>query len=60
MIEIILSFFILLLVVLVMSIGVYFGRRGLQGSCGGLNRISGIKSDCDGQCRQACPNKKNK
>jgi hypothetical protein len=60
MIEIILSFFILLIVVLIMSIGILYGRRGLQGSCGGLNKIPGIKSDCNGQCHRVCRNKKTK
>ena len=58
MLEIILSFLVFLIVVLAMSIGISFGRQALQGSCGGLNKIPGIKSDCNGLCRSACPNRK--
>jgi len=59
MVEIILSFLVFLIVMLGMSIGVCYGRRALQGSCGGLNKIPGIESDCDGQCHQPCPKRKN-
>jgi len=58
MIEIIVSFFVFLIVVLGMSIGVCYGRQALQGSCGGLNKISGIESDCNGQCGKPCSRKK--
>ena len=37
--------------VLLMSIGVIFGGRRIQGSCGGLANLPGIESDCDGACR---------
>ncbi len=59
MIEIILSFLVFIIVVLSMSIGVFYGRRALRGSCGGLNKISGIDSDCGGQCRRPCARRKN-
>ncbi len=57
MIEIILSFFIFIIIVLAMSIGVRFGRNALQGSCGGLTKIPGIESDCNGQCKRPCAKK---
>jgi hypothetical protein len=42
-----------------LSIGVLRGRTGITGSCGGLNQIPGIESDCGGACRsgRSCPNK---
>ena len=58
MIEVLLSFLIFLIVILALGIGVSFGRKPLQGSCGGLNKLSGIKSDCNGLCRRTCPNRK--
>jgi len=44
--TIILSIFLLLLIVAAMSIGVIFGRKPIQGSCGGLNAV-GLKGDCE-------------
>ena len=37
--------------ILLMSVGVIFGGRRIQGSCGGLANLPGIESDCDGACR---------
>jgi len=37
-----------------MSIGVMAGRRRIEGSCGGLNRVPGAESDCGGACRRPC------
>ncbi|MEJ5269203.1 MAG: (Na+)-NQR maturation NqrM [Hydrogenophilus sp.] len=45
---------VFLLFVLFAAIGVLFGRRALQGSCGGLGRF-GIS--CDGGCSRRCPSK---
>jgi hypothetical protein len=50
-----LSFFVFLIVVLAMSLGVIFSDRRIEGSCGGLNRVPGVDSDCGGQCRRPCP-----
>ena len=42
-----------------LALGVMRGRRGITGSCGGLNQIPGIESDCGGACRrgEVCPNR---
>jgi len=37
-----------------MAIGVIFGRPRIEGSCGGLNRVPGVDSDCGGACRRPC------
>lgn len=41
-----------------LALGVLNGRAALKGSCGGLNQIPGLQSDCGGACRrgQVCPN----
>lgn len=36
------SFFLIATVILIMSVGVIMGRKPVQGSCGGLNTISGM------------------
>lgn len=48
------SFFLISMVVLIMSIGVIMGRKPVQGSCGGLNQIAGM-SECE-----LCGGDKNK
>ena len=40
--EFIIAFFIFLLVVVAMAVGVIFGRKRIQGSCGGLSSV-GVK-----------------
>jgi len=60
MIEILLSILVFLLVILGMSIGVLRGRRHIEGSCGGLNKIPGVESDCGGACRQPCKKRRGK
>ena len=54
MAEILLSFLIFVLAAAGMGIGLLLGRRGIQGSCGGLNNIPGAASDCGGACRRPC------
>lgn len=44
--TILLSAILLLIVVGAMSIGVIFGRKPIQGSCGGLNAV-GINGECE-------------
>jgi hypothetical protein len=53
MFEFMLSIVIFLLAAAGMGIGLLRGRR-IQGSCGGLNNIPGIASDCGGACRRPC------
>lgn len=48
------AFLVFALVIAGMSIGVLAGRGRIQGSCGGLNQIPGIESDCGGACRRPC------
>jgi hypothetical protein len=54
MTEILFSIVIFALVALALGIGVLRGRGSIEGSCGGLNRIPGIESDCGGTCRRPC------
>ncbi len=50
--TLILSFFIMLLVIAGMSIGVMNGRKAISGSCGGLNGSGGCElCTGKGQCR---------
>lgn len=44
------SFFIIVLAITAMSVGVMAGRRPIKGSCGGLN--SGGCELCSGSCRK--------
>lgn len=60
MIEILLSFVIFLLVILGMSIGLMRGRGGIEGSCGGLNKIPGIEPDCGGTCHRPCKRRRER
>lgn len=46
MTTVLIAFFIILLVVCIMSIGVLMGRKPLKGSCGGLSSL-GLKESCD-------------
>ena len=46
MIEFVLAFFILLLIVTGMAIGVMRGRQPISGSCGGLSNL-GVDGACE-------------
>ncbi|MEJ2514406.1 MAG: (Na+)-NQR maturation NqrM [Gammaproteobacteria bacterium] len=35
-----------------------FGRPRIEGSCGGLNNLPGVESDCGGTCRRPCPRRR--
>jgi hypothetical protein len=54
MTEILFSIVIFALVAVALGIGVLRGRGPIGGSCGGLNRIPGVESDCGGTCRRPC------
>jgi uncharacterized protein len=54
MIEILFSIGIFALAAVALGLGVLLGRRAIEGSCGGLNRIPGVASDCGGTCRRPC------
>jgi hypothetical protein len=46
--------------VLALCLGTLLGGRRIAGSCGGLNNLPGIQSDCGGACRRpggVCPKK---
>lgn len=46
MVIMLVSFLMIAAVVLIMSVGVLMGRKPVQGSCGGLNNISGT-DECE-------------
>lgn len=46
MMTILVSFIVMLLVFTGMAIGVLYGRPSLRGTCGGLNRVKGLKGSC--------------
>lgn len=58
MIEWLLTMLIFVAVMAAMAIGVIKGRQAISGSCGGLNRIPGVESDCGGTCRATCKKRK--
>ncbi len=45
-----LSILVFTLAVVLLSLGVILGGRKIKGSCGGLNTLPGIESDCGGAC----------
>jgi len=49
------TFLVMLFIVVAMAVGVMAGRKPLQGSCGGLNKIEGL-GECElcGGDRQKC------
>lgn len=46
MASFLLTFLVIALVLVIMSVGVLFGRKPVQGSCGGMNNIDGLK-ECE-------------
>jgi|TARA_B110000971_G_C19834717_1_gene419688 hypothetical protein len=46
MMVLVISFLLIAAVVLMMSVGVIMGRKPVQGSCGGLNNLSGL-DECE-------------
>ena len=58
----IIAFAVFALALLGLSLGLILNKRPIKGSCGGLNQINGVESDCGGACRiggktadHACP-----
>jgi hypothetical protein len=60
MTEILFSIVIFALAAVALGIGVLRGRRAIEGSCGGLNRIPGVESDCGGVCRHPCRKRRSR
>lgn len=56
--EILISICVFFVAVAAMNIGILFGRHGVQGSCGGLNRIPGLENACGG-CDKPCKNRQS-
>jgi hypothetical protein len=54
MTELLASLLVFALAIAGLALGLLCGRRGIQGSCGGLNNIPGVVSDCGGACRRPC------
>ncbi|PCI78998.1 MAG: hypothetical protein COB20_05790 [SAR86 cluster bacterium] len=46
MTSFLITFLVMAVVIVIMSIGVLFGRKPVQGSCGGMNNIDGLK-ECE-------------
>lgn len=40
------TFLVMSVVIVIMSVGVLFGRKPVQGSCGGMNNINGL-NECE-------------
>jgi len=55
MLTVLASLFVLICMVALMSIGVIMGRKPVQGSCGGLSKLSGL-DECElcGGSRSKC------
>ena len=60
MTTLLVTFIVLALIVAMMSVGVLMGRKPVQGSCGGLNKIDGM-GDCEicGGDRNRCDESKS-
>ena len=56
----VLALVLFLLAFSAMALGFMFGRRRIEGSCGGLNQLPGVESDCGGTCRRPCPRRRQK
>jgi len=59
MTEFLFSIVIFALAAVALGIGVLRGRGAIEGSCGGLNRIPGVESDCGGTCRRPCKKRRD-
>jgi len=45
--QLLVTFGVFLLVMIVMAVGVLVSNREIKGSCGGLNDIDGLEGACD-------------
>jgi len=52
--ELLASILVFALALAGLGLGLLCGRHGIRGSCGGLNTIPGVASDCGGACRRPC------
>jgi hypothetical protein len=57
MTEFIIGFFVFLIAVLLMGIGVLAGKRAIKGGCGHAAGIPGVEPACGGACHNASENK---
>lgn len=48
------TFFVLLIVVLAMAVGVIFSDRKIKGSCGGIKGIEGMEDECSLCSNKTC------
>lgn len=55
MLTFVITFVVLLLIVLIMSVGYIFHRKSISGSCGGIASL-GIDNVCD--CPEPCEKRK--
>jgi hypothetical protein len=58
MAEFIIGFFVFLIAVLLMGIGVLAGKRAIKGGCGHASGIPGVDPACGGACHNASRNKR--
>ena len=54
----VITFFVLLLVVAAMAVGVIFSNRKIKVSCGGLNNVDGMEGECLLCSNKTCDKKK--
>jgi hypothetical protein len=53
MVEIIIGFFGFLIAIVLMSVGVLAGKRGITDGCGHSCEIPGVEPLCGGSCRDS-------
>lgn len=53
MIELFIGFIVFLVAVMLMSVGILLGKRGITGGCGHACRIPGYRPLCGGACHSS-------